>query len=76
MKQVLLSVTSPTPSAPILMWVGDDILLGDTFLWSGRVCTVSAIYGTHLCPGLECRRSERARKNQQSGVVIDRSAVN
>ncbi len=75
MKQVLLSVAARRPTPPVVMWMGDDASLGDIFLWHGKVCTVSAIYGTTLSRyGAEVHKNDKPHYNQQAGVVLDHHA--
>lgn len=72
MKQVLLTVAS---LPPVLIWMGDDVKVGETYIWRKKVCTVSAIYGTSFCRcGLEVRKTERPSRNVQAGVILDRSS--
>ena len=72
MVQVLLSVESRRPSPPVLLWMSDDTHLGDTFLWRKKVCTVTAVYGTHLPhDGVEADHTTFPRKYQQAGIVLD-----
>jgi hypothetical protein len=52
----------------------DCVGLGDVFLWRGRLCTVSAVYGTHFSTGTEARKTERPHRNQQAGIVLDHHA--
>lgn len=69
MRQVLLSI--PT-RPPVTLWMSDDTNLGDTFLWRKRLCTVTAVYGTHLPHDGACvDLSDRPHKNRQAAVVLD-----
>lgn len=77
MKQVLLTVSSrsATPPVPVLMWMGDDAKVGDTYIWRKKVCTVTAVYGTGFShAGAEVRKTERPSRSMQAGVVLDRSS--
>ena len=72
MKQVLLSVASTRSVSPVVLWMGDDTQLGDTFIWRKKVCTVTAVYGTRLPhDGTEADHTDRPRRNQQAAVILD-----
>lgn len=74
MKQVLLSTVEGNRRPPTRLWMDDCVGLGDVFLWRGRLCTVSAVYGTHFSTGTEARKTERPHRNQQAGIVLDHHA--
>lgn len=76
MKQVLLTVAANShPSSSFLLWMGDDVKVGDTYVWHKKICTVSAIYGTCFSHcGAEARKTERPSRSMQAGVILDRSS--
>ena len=77
MKQVLLADQSHLvskrlrPAAPFVMWMSDDVLLGDVFQWRNHVYQVKAVYGTRYSTGVECKRTEFPKSHRASGVVLD-----
>lgn len=76
MKQVLLAEKQTKRSMRrrdrVLLWMGDDVMPGDTYQWEGREYTVDAIYGTHLSrSGTEARKTEGRGRSRSTGVIID-----
>lgn len=71
MKQVLLAAKTGRPTPPIVMWMGDDALAGDIFLWRNRQWVISTVYGTRLCPGSECRKRDIPHHHRPACVVLD-----
>ena len=70
MKQVLLAEVS-RKLPPYLLWVGDDVMLGDRFMWKGKTFVVDAVYGTQFTAAVEARRTEFPHQHRQSGIAID-----
>jgi len=70
MRQALLvarRMNDRRTSRPVVLWMQDDIHVGDKYVWDGIYWVVSAVYGTHFSASVVAGRRERPPRSLEAG---------